>query len=450
MNAAYDIGDLKLPPCSIEAEMAIIGALIHKPDSYDQIDWLSAADFFNGRHRMIYGTIRSMMEHGEAVDILLLCEKLDAQKELGEVGGVSYVGKIASENFSAANIRKYAEIVRERALLRGLQALANDLTDKAFEPGANPGELAEATESGLNDLRHGRDESEPLPFHRTLDAALQARNQPDTGIHTGITELDRMLRPLRGGQLIVIAGRSSMGKSALALNINEHVAKTEPVGLWSLEMSRADLGERTLAWHEHKWGIDSALAKLTMLQLHIDCPHTLSIGGLRLRAKRLRRRHGLKMLTVDYLGLMRGDGENRTQQIGSISRGLKGLAVELDIPIIAVAQLNRQNEQRTDKRPMLADLRESGDIEQDADMVLMLYRDDYYNYGSAAKGTAEILIRKNRSGPTGMVRTAWIDRYTRFENYSGPSIDDIPTQPAPTRKRRTMPDFRSQQAGPDA
>lgn len=415
---------LKRPPFSDEAEVAVIGALLYKPDSYDQIDWLSAADFYGVRNRTTYSGIRRMLEAGDAFDILLLTERLRADGDLENAGGLEYLNEIASTHYSAANIRKYAEIVRDRALLRGLQALSNDLADQSFEPGANPDALAEACESRLNDLRHGVDDSEPLPFHVSLDAALRARSQPDTGVHTGLKDLDRQLKPLRGGQLIIIAGRSGMGKSALAAGIGEHVAKTLPVGFWSLEMSRAALAERILGWHEKSDSM--AASKLALLQLHIDCPHVLTIGSLRLRAKRLRRRHGLKLLIVDYLGLMRGSGENRTQEIGSISRGLKGLAVELDIPIIAVAQLNRQNEQRTDKRPMLADLRESGDIEQDADIVIMNYRDDYYNSCSAAKGTVEILIRKNREGPTGMVRCTWIGEHTRFLDYSGAPIDDAP------------------------
>lgn len=438
----------KRPPFSDEAEVAVIGALLYKPDSYDQIDWLSAADFYGVRNRAAYSGIRRMLEAGDAFDILLLTERLRADGDLENAGGLEYLNEIATTHYSAANIRKYAEIVRSRALLRGLQALSNDIAGQSFEPGANPDALAEACESRLNDLRHGVDDSEPLPFHATLDAALQARKQPDSGVNTGIAELDDVLKSLKPGQLIVIAARSSMGKSALALNIGEHVAQTLPVGLFSLEMSRAELGERTLKWHESRKGIDAALAKLTLLQLHIDCPNALTVGSLRLRAKRLRRRHGLKLLIVDYLGLMRGSGENRTQEIGSISRGLKGLAVELQIPIIAVAQLNRQNEQRTDKRPMLSDLRESGDIEQDADTVVMIYRDEYYNSGSAAKGTAELLIRKNRNGRTGMVRTTWIEEFTRFERYSGPPIDDrgpMPAQPGRSKK----PDYKMASAGDD-
>lgn len=420
-----------IPPHSAEAERAVIGALLMRPDAYDQIDWLSSDDFYVGAHRLAYGALRSMIEAGEAVDVVLLCERLTARGELAAAGGAQGIGDIAVNTLSAANIRKYGEIVRQRALLRRLQALATDLSGMAYDAGAEPDAIAEATESRLYEIRHGRDESEPLPFHVALDSALLARSAPDSGIHTGLIDLDRMIKPLRAGELTIIAGRPSMGKSALAANIAEHVAATHPVGLWSLEMSRASIAERVLGWHERN---DSeAAAKLAMLHLHIDTPHVLTVGSLRLRAKRLRRRHGLKLIVVDYLGMMRGEGENRTQQIGSISRGLKGLAIEFDIPVIAVAQLNRGNEARTDRRPMLSDLRESGDIEQDADIVVMVYRDEYYNSGSAAKGTAELLIRKHRNGATGMVRATWINEHARFLNYSGPPIEDSEPEP----KKRT-------------
>lgn len=442
-----DIEILKATPSNVDAERAVIGALLLRPDSYDQIDWLQATDFYAERNRLVYHAIRSMLESGEPVDVLLVADKLRGRDELERVGGMAYVGDIATTTLSAANIKRYAELVKSTAMLRRLQSLASDLQAQAYEPGAVAGDIADIAESRLNDLRHGVDDSEAVPFHASLDAALRARAAPDSGIHTGFSDLDRMLKPLRGGELIVIAGRPSMGKSGLAANIAEHVANRHAVGFWSLEMSRASLAERILGWHERV--DDMAANSLSVLQLHIDTPHTLSIGGLRLRAKRLRRKHGLGLIVVDYLGLMRGDGENRTQQIGSISRGLKGLAIEFDIPVIAVAQLNRANESRTDRRPMLSDLRESGDIEQDADIVMMVYRDDYYNSASAAAGTAEVLIRKHRNGATGMVRLAWIGQHARFENYAGPPIyESEPVARKRNGKARDSSEFRADYYGP--
>jgi replicative DNA helicase len=429
---------LPTPLASIEAEQAVIGALLTKPDSYDQIDWLQASDFYTESHRLIYHATRGMIEGGEAVDVLLLVDKLRDRGELERTGGMAYLGAIAANWPSAANIKRYAEIVRSKALLRNLQTLAADLHEHAHGAGADPQEIADAAESSLNDLRHGRDDSEPVPFHTALDAAMLARKTPDSGIHTGFCDLDIKLNPLRGGEFIVIAGRPSMGKSGLASNIAEHVASTKPVGFWSLEMSRAAIAERILGWHERN--DEMAGDKLSTLQLHIDTPHVLSVGSLRLRAKRLRRKHGLSLLVVDYLGLMRGEGENRTQQIGAVSRGLKGLAIELDIPVIAVAQLNRANESRVDKRPMLSDLRESGDIEQDADIVLMVYRDEHYDSNSRAAGTGEILIRKHRNGATGMVRLAFIAQHARFENYGGPPIYEA--EPEQARRKAGVVDFR--------
>lgn len=433
-------------PSSIEAEQAVIGALFCKPDAYDQIDWLPSADFFTERHRLIFHSIRLMIEAGEPVDVLLVADRLRSRDELERVGGMAYLGEIAVSSPSAVNIKRYAEIVKSTALLRRIQELAADLEEQSHEHGAKAADIADAAESRLNDIRHGRDDSEAVPFHVSLDAALLARSQPDSGVHTGFADLDRMLKPLRGGELIIIAGRPSMGKSGLASNIAEHVARTKPVGLWSLEMGRASIAERVLGWHERT--DQNAATKISTLGYFIDTPHTLTIGNLRLRMKRLRRKHGLSLALVDYLGLMRGDGENRTQQIGSISRGLKSLAVEFDIPVIAVAQLNRANEGRMDRRPLLSDLRESGDIEQDADIVVMMYRDEYYNANSAAKGTAEALIRKHRNGPTGTVRLAFFEEHARFENYGGEPIYE--TQPAATKKRTgsvKSDDYRRQSGG---
>jgi replicative DNA helicase len=422
-------------PCSLEAEQAVIGALFLRPDAYDQIDWLPAADFYVERHRLIYHAIRSMLEAGEPVDVLLVADRLRRGADLERVGGMAYLDEIAVNTASAANIRRYAEIVKSTALLRRIQELAADLRERSHEPGAVASEIADTAEERLNDIRHGKDDSEEVPFHASLDAAMLARSRPDSGVHTGFVDLDRMIKPLRGGELIIIAGRPSMGKSGMAANIAEHVAKTLPVGAWSLEMSNASIAERVLSWHEKK-DINAA-GKLAELNLWIGTPHTLSVGSLRLRMKRLRRKHGLALAMVDYLGLMRGEGENRTQEIGSISRGLKGLAIEFGIPIIAVAQLNRGTEGRLDRRPLLSDLRESGDVEQDADIVLMLYRDDYYNNGSPAKGTAEVLVRKHRNGPTGMVRLAFLEQYARFENYAGRPIYE--SAPAAPKRRRTEP-----------
>lgn len=436
-GAAY-LDDRLAPPASVEAEAAVIGALLTKPDAYDQIDWLPAADFYRVDHRLIYGALRGMIEAGEPVDVLLLADKMRERGELDQAGGMAHIGDLAVNTPGSANIKRYAEIVKSKALLRRLQSLATDLTAEAYEPGAAPESIAESAESRLNDIRHGRDDSEPVPFHVALDAAMLARKTPDSGVHTGFCDLDIKLNPLRGGEFIVIAGRPSMGKTGLASNIAEHVAATKPVGFWSLEMSRAAIAERILGWHERN--DEFAADRISTLQLHIDTPHTLTVGSLRLRAKRLRRKHGLGLIVVDYLGLMRGEGENRTQQIGAVSRGLKGLAIELDIPVIAVAQLNRANESRTDKRPMLSDLRESGDIEQDADIVMMVYRDEYYDSNSRAAGTAEVLVRKHRNGATGMVRLAFIAQHARFENYGGPPIYDV--EPEQARRKSGVVDFR--------
>lgn len=450
MNTAADRGAsyldrVALPPQSIESEQAVLGGLLMAPHALDKIEFLEARHFYLERHQLVYAVIRAMVEAGKQVDVLLVADALQARGELDRAGGQPYLGNLAVNTGSAANIHRYAEIVLDKAMLRSLIAMAGDLTANAVVPGAIAAELAERAEAQLADIREGREESEPLEFHHALDAAMLARQHADKGVRTGFVDLDSKLKPLKGGDLIIIAGRPSAGKSGLAVCIAEHVARTDSVGLWSLEMSRASIAERILGWHERR--DQNAAAVLAALKLHIDAPHALTIGGLRLRMKRLRRKHGLALAIVDYLGLMRGEGENRTQQIGSISRGLKLLAIEFDIPILAVCQLNRGTENRTDKRPMLSDLRESGDIEQDSDVVLMLYRDEYYDPHSPAAGTAEVLIRKHRNGPTGMVRLAFISNHARFENYAGGEIQP----PKPARRAATgtvrAVDFKSAATG---
>ncbi len=440
---------LALPPHSIESEQAVIGGLLMAPHAIDKIEFLEARHFYLEGHQLAYAVIRSMVEAGKQVDVLLVANALLERGELERAGGHSYLGSMAVNTGSAANIHRYAEIVVDKAMLRSLIAMAGDLTAEAAVHGAVASELAERAEAQLADIQEGREESEPLEFHHALDAALLARQHVDKGLRTGFADLDSMIKPLKGGDFLVIAGRPSMGKSGLAVCIAEHIARAGHVGLWSLEMSRAAIAERILGWHERR--DQEAAGALSALRLHIDTPHVLSVGSLRLRMKRLRRKHGLALAIVDYLGLMRGDGENRTQQIGSVSRGLKGLAVEFDIPIIAVCQLNRGNENRADRRPLLSDLRDSGDVEQDADIVLMLYRDEYYDRNSQAAGTAEVLIRKHRNGPTGMVRLTFIEQHARFENYAGPPISDSTAAPAAPRRAAVgkvhAPDFKRAAAG---
>lgn len=447
MNEAPTLDALKLPPNDQDSEQSIIGALLFQASAFERIDWLQESAFYSSVNREIFAALKSMIEDARDVDLVLLSEELRRRGSLERVGGIAYLSMMAVNTPSAFNIHSYAAIVRDNALLRGMITLAAEIQDRAYTPNAVPRELAEELESRINDVVAGREESEAVEFHKSLDAAMLGRKTQDTGLNTGFPDMDRILKPLRGGDFIVVAGRPSMGKSALATCIAEHVAHEQPVGFWSLEMGRAAIAERILGWHERNDAY--AGAKISTLKLFIDTPYSLSIGSLRLRMKRVRRKFGLKLVVVDYLQLMRGEGENRTQQIGSISRGLKQLAVELDIPVIAVCQINRGVEQRTDKRPLLSDLRESGDIEQDADIAIMVYRDEYYDRASRAKGTAELLIRKHRNGRVGMTRLTFIDEHARFLSYAGDPIEDEPPAPA-AKKVSKFSDYKSRAAGDDA
>lgn len=441
-------------PQATEAEQNILGALLLWPDAYDRIDWLPVSMFFRSDHRAIYATIRALIEAGKPVDSLLVAQALEARGELENAGGRGYLASLAVNTLSAANIEAYARHVRDKAILRELLAHATDIQALAAEPGADPKEIAEEAEAQLFSVLTERDHSEALPFHRTLDATLIQRANPQRGLSTGYLDLDAIVKGLRPGELIVIAGRPSMGKSSLAACIAEHVAWDHSVALYSLEMSREEIGERVLSWHERDRGPDEAAGRLLNLQLYIDTPPTLTIGGLRVRLRRQKRKHGLALAVVDYLQLMTGKGETRTQEIGSISRGLKQLAREFEIPIVAVCQINRGVENRQDKRPLLSDLRESGDIEQDSDIVVMVYRDDYYNPDSPAKGTAEVIVRKHRNGRIGTARLTFLPDYARFENYAGGPIEFTPPSFTPRRYvagvRGTVVDIKKKQMGDDS
>jgi replicative DNA helicase len=437
------IDAIKAPPHCIDSEHAVIGGLLHEPHAIDRIDWLPETAFYGSANRAIYRAQRKILEAGAGLDVFLLATELGA--ELEKVGGIGYLSELQLNTPSAVNIHRYAAVVRDKALLRNMVTLGMEIQERAMALDAKPAELAEELESRMNDTAAGREESEAVEFHKSLDAAFASRSTQHSGIHCGFPDLDRIIKPMRGGDLIIVAGRPSMGKSALATCIAEHVAREQPVGFWSLEMGRASIAERILGWHERN--DENAAAKLASLQLYIDTPYSLSIGSLRLRMKRLRRRHGLALAVVDYLQLMRGDGENRTQEIGSISRGLKRLAVEMDIPLIAVCQLNRGVEQRTDKRPMLSDLRESGDIEQDADIAIMVYREEYYDANTPAVGTGELLVRKHRNGRTGMARLTFISEHARFESYAGPDIYYEAPRTAPRTGRLSAVDTKSRAGG---
>ncbi|MBA2352041.1 MAG: replicative DNA helicase [Burkholderiales bacterium] len=441
---------IKTPPHSEDAEQSLLGGLLLDNGAWDKIaDLVSAADFYRGDHRLIFSHVCKLIERSHPADPITVAESLDSNKELQGIGGLEYLGALAKNTPGSANIRRYAEIVRERAVMRKLAEVGVDITESAYNAmGRSAGELLDAAESKVFEIaeagsrgRHGFVEIQPLLTQvvERIDM-LYARDNPSdiTGVPTGFTDLDSMTSGLQPGELIIVAGRPSMGKTAFALNIAEHVALAAglPVGVFSMEMGGTQLVMRLLGsvgrLDQHKvrtgrlldddWRkLTHALEKLNDAPIQIDETAALNALELRARARRLHRQYGkLGLIVVDYLQLMSASsqGENRATEISQISRSLKALAKELDVPVIALSQLNRSVEQRPNKRPMMSDLRESGAIEQDADLILFIYRDEVYNPDTQEKGIAEILISKQRNGPIGEVKLTFIPEFTRFENYA--------------------------------
>lgn len=437
---------LRDPPHAVESEQAVIGSLLLFPDAIDRVEWLTASMFFRAAHREIYGVIRTLIEANKPVDALIVSERLRAVGKLTECGGGEYLGQLVGTTPSAANLVRHAEIVRDKHRLRSLISHASAVMDEAMSQQLDANAIAEQAEARFMTVLDDRQDSDEVAYSVCVAEAVDRRDMPQQGISTGYQRLDRVLKGgLRPDQLIIIAGRPSMGKSALAFNIAEHIAKTGTVAAFSLEMNRAEIADRSIEWFAHQLGSTSdAVLRLMELKMFVDHTPSITIGHLRLRSRRIKRKHGLSLIVVDYLQLMRGQGENRTQEIGSISRGLKAIAKELHVPVIAVAQINRGAENRTDRRPLLSDLREAGDIEQDADAVLMLYRDDYYNPNSLNAGLAECIVRKNRNGPTATVPLEFRPQYTRFL-HTDENLQH--TEAAPQIGRVKTVDFKSRSAG---
>jgi replicative DNA helicase len=436
-----------MPPYSVEAEQSLIGALLLDNDAWDRIaDIVSAEDLYRADHRHLFRGIATLIEGGKPADVVTLHEWCERELIAAYVGGLAYIGEIANNTPSSANIKRYAEIVRDRGIRRRAMALCHEGLAGLSAGGADAFEPLEALMEGLSEVAESgeRGRSGPQPagtFVREVmhlvEAAVDADGDGLIGVPTGLKELDRATLGANAGDMIVVAGRPSMGKTALALGIAEHVALVakRPVAIFSMEMPGQQLvlrlvsslsgvdGRkiRTAQMSDDDWGRFSfAASRIDQAPIEIDDTGGLTPTELRARARRLHRKYraqgGLGMIVIDYLQLMRvaRQGENRTQELSDISRGVKALAKELNIPIIALSQLNRSLEQRADKRPVMSDLRESGAIEQDADVIVMLYRDEYYNPDSPDRGIAELIIGKQRNGPTGTVRVAFNEATTHF------------------------------------
>ncbi|MBL8432483.1 MAG: replicative DNA helicase [Dechloromonas sp.] len=446
------LAQLRVPPHSIEAEQSVLGGLLLDNQAWDRMgDLVNDGDFYRDEHRRIFRQIRNLLEKARPADVVTVAEALDAAGEGDQTGGLAYLGELAANTPSAANIRRYAEIVRERAVLRQLVATADEIAADALNPlGRDAETLLDEAESKIFAIAEaGAGHADGFVHINPLLTQvveriqeLHDRDNPSdiTGIPTGYVDLDRMTSGLQAGDLIVVAGRPSMGKTAFALNIAESVAVDTglPVGIFSMEMGGTQLAMRMLAsigrldshrvrtgrLTDDEWSrLSFALGKLHEAPIFIDEAGGLTPANLRARARRLARQHGgrLGLLVIDYIQLMTSNrqGENRATEVSDISRAIKSLAKELQVPIVALSQLSRKVEERNDKRPMMSDLRESGAIEQDADVILMMYREEYYKPDTPDKGIAEVIIGKQRNGPTGTVQLTFLGEYTRFESLAG-------------------------------
>jgi len=441
---------LKLPPHSIEAEQSVLGGLLIDNGAFDKIaDIVSDADFYRDDHRRIFRHITRLIEKGKPADVITVDEAIKSSEDKDKVGGLAYLAALTGSTPSAHNIRRYAEIVRERAIMRKLVEVGTNIADTALNPmGKEVGQLLDEAESRVFEIaeagsrgRQGFIEIQPLltQVMERIDMLYHRDNPSDiTGVPTGYTDLDSRTSGLQPGDLVIVAGRPSMGKTALALNMAEYVAVENrlPVAVFSMEMAGTQLAMRMLGsigrLDQHKlrtgklsdedWNrLTTAVGKLHDAPIHIDETPALNALELRARARRLHRQYGaLGLIVVDYLQLMEASsqGENRATEISEISRSLKSLAKELKVPVVALSQLNRSLEQRPNKRPVMSDLRESGAIEQDADLILFIYRDEVYNPDTPDKGIAEIIIGKQRNGPIGTVKLTFLGEHTRFENHA--------------------------------
>lgn len=447
LDRMHGVELIKLPPHSVECEQSVLGGLLLDNAAWERIaDLVAEKDFYRGDHRLIWRHISALIEHSKPADVITVAEALQEKGELDSIGGLAYLGALASGTPTAANIRRYAEIVHDRALLRGLAEASTAIADLAYNPnGRLAADIADEAQQKMFAVTESTTTSagfvEMQPILSTVVEHVDAMyNRADRdapiGLSTGFADLDRQTSGLSAGDLVVLAARPSMGKTSLALNFATHagVVLGHPIGIFSMEMPKEQLVLRMvcqlagLNFHMVRKGIlyddewkkfSDGVASLVDAPIHIDETGAITPTELRARARRLFRQHGrLGLIVVDYLQLMSVGGrvENRATEISEISRSLKALAKELAVPVVALSQLNRSVEQRPNKRPMMSDLRESGAIEQDADLILFLYRDEVYNSSSADKGLAEAIIGKQRNGPLATVMLGWQGTRMRFVN----------------------------------
>ena len=437
---------LKVPPHSNEAEQAVLGGLMLDNDAWDKvIERVNANDFYRREHQLIFSAIAKMVDAQKPYDVLTVAEELKHNNQLQEASGEVYLFELAKNTASVSNIASYADIIRERSVLRQLVTVANNIANTAFNPeGRAVAELLDEAEQHVFKIaeqgsREGGPESIQSLLGKAVDRidTLFQSKQTITGLETGFTDLDRLTSGLQDADLVVIAGRPSMGKTVLGVNILEHavIKSDKPCVMFSLEMPGESIAMRMISslarinqqnlrtgrLTDDDWArIPSAVSLLSESKLFIDDTAGLSPSEMRARTRRIAREHGdIGLIVVDYLQLMSIPGykEGRTNEVSEISRTLKALAKEMNCPVVALSQLSRALEQRTDKRPMMSDLRESGAIEQDADVIAFIYRDEVYHPDTPDKGTAEVIIGKQRNGPIGSVRLTFLGQFTKFEDF---------------------------------
>ena len=432
----------RIPPHNEEAERSVLGAVMLNKDILSEVlEEVTADDFYNESHREIFRAIWELYKENTAVDMLTVCEELKKRKALDMAGGRAYIATLAAEVPSTANAVEYAKIVAEKATLRQMIRTSEDITEKGYDAKMDAGEILDYAESGIFKIAQKRQKNDYAKIQdvlltniKIIDQAAQNKDKI-VGIPTGFKDLDEKTSGLQRSDLIIVAARPAMGKTAFALNIAQQsaVKAGSSVIIFSLEMSKEQLGQRLLAMQARvemqklkqgdldrkDWDrITMALDELNNTKIVIDDTPGISIMEMRNKCRRLKADQGLDLVVVDYLQLMsmQGKTDNRQQEISTISRNLKLLAREMDCPVIVLSQLSRAPEQRQDHRPILSDLRESGSIEQDADIVIFLYRDDYYNENTDKPGVCEVNIAKHRSGPTDKVEMTWVSRYTKFSD----------------------------------
>ncbi len=446
-NLPTSIGSAKVPPQNLEAEQSVLGSILLKDNIFGNVlEILRVDDFYSPAHRIIFEAMTTLFEKNDPHDLITLTNHLKDQNTLEEVGGAAYLANLTSIVPVTANVSSYARIIKEKSVLRKLIEVNTDIASRCYEEQGEIDLLVDQAEQAIFDIAGKKSGQNFTPLKDIIPGAfekveqLYKRKELITGVPTGYFEIDKMTAGLQASDLIVLAGRPSMGKTAFSMNLAQHAALVEKVGvaIFSLEMSKEQLTMRLLSsvgridsqrirtgkLHDEDWPkLTRAVGMLSEAPIYIDDTPGISVLEMRSKVRRLASQYPIGMILVDYLQLMQGRGgknENRTQEISDISRSLKALAKEHDVPVLALSQLNRSLESRTDKRPMMSDLRESGAIEQDADIICFIYRDEVYNKSedNPDKGTAEIIIGKQRNGPTGTVKLTFLKEFTMFENMS--------------------------------